>query len=155
MALATDLEIHKTGTDLLDLCADVQAHIPRSFRASMGHRIADECVQILVLIGRANAARQPHERAQHLEDLLERLHVVQILMRTAHAKQLIVTRLWAKSIELTDSIGKQTQGWLKSARARLGDTPAPAAAPSAAAPHAPAGHGTTASLFGPTAAPAA
>lgn len=153
MALATDLEIHKTGTELLDLCTDVQAHIPRSFRASMGHRIADECVQILVLIGRANAARQPGARAAHLEDLLERLHVVQILMRTAHARKLIVTSLWAKSIELTNSIGKQSNGWLTNTRARPGY--APAAAPAAAAPHTPAGYGTTASLFGSTAAPAA
>lgn len=155
MSLATNLDIHKTGVSLLELCADVQARIPRSFRASMGHRIADECVEILVLIGRANAARQAAERAAHLEDLLERLHVAQILMRTAHAKQLIATRLWAQSIELTDNIGKQANGWLKSARARLGDAPAPAATPTAAAPHARAGHGETASLFGPTTAPAA
>lgn len=52
MSLATDLEIHKQGTALLDLCADVQARIPRAFRASMGYRISDECVEILVLIGR-------------------------------------------------------------------------------------------------------
>ncbi len=58
MSLATDLEIHKQGTALLDLCADVQARIPRAFRASMGYRISDECVEILVLIGRANAARR-------------------------------------------------------------------------------------------------
>lgn len=152
MALATDLEIHKQGTALLDLCADVQARIPRAFRASMGYRISDECVEILVLIGRANAARQPQDRATHLEQLLERLQVAQILLRTAHAKRLIATKLWATSIELTDTIGKMANGWLKSARARITSGPAsdgttPATATPSAEPQ-----GYTPGLFDNTAA---
>ncbi|MBD9395174.1 four helix bundle protein [Acidovorax sp. ACV01] len=138
MSLATDLEIHKQGTALLDLCADVQARIPRAFRASMGYRISDECVEILVLIGRANAARQPQDRANHLEKLLERLQVAQILLRSAHAKRLIATKLWATSIELTDTIGKMANGWLKSARARV--TSGPTSEGAVATP----GSGTTA-----------
>jgi len=125
MSLATDLEIHKQGTALLDLCADVQARIPRAFRASMGYRISDECVEILVLIGRANAARQPQDRATHLEQLLERLQVAQILLRTAHAKRLIATKLWATSIELTDTIGKMANGWPSFARAAPTEYTAP------------------------------
>jgi hypothetical protein len=161
MSLATDLEIHKQGTALLDLCADVQARIPRTFRASMGYRISEECVEILVLIGRANAARQPQDRAQHINALLERLQVAQILLRTAHAKRLIATKLWAASIELTDSIGKQANGWLKSAHARIsghhGDGEAtPASATATTPPQQQQSQGYTPGLFdGNAAAPAA
>lgn len=155
MSLATDLEIHKQGLALLDLSTDVQSQIPRAFRASMGQRVAEECVEILLLICRANAARQPGDRAKHLEQLLESLHVAQMLLRTAHSKKLIATRLWAASIELTDSIGKQANGWLKNSRNRMGEG-AQAADPAApaiqAGEHAPAGYGITPSLFGPAAA---
>ena len=46
MALATSLEIYKQSSALLSLAVDVQANIPRAFRASMGTRIADECAAI-------------------------------------------------------------------------------------------------------------
>lgn len=162
MSLATDLDIHKQGLALLDLCTDVQAQIPRAFRASMGQRIANECVEILLFICRANAARQPGDRVAHLEQLQESLHVAQMLLRTAHAKRLIATRLWAASITLTDSIGKQAHGWARNTRARMGLVTAGSdedrdAAPSAAlmaAATPSAGMGYTPGLFD-TAAPAA
>lgn len=160
MSLSTDLDIHKQGLALLDLCTDVQANIPRAFRASMGQRVAGECVEILLRICRANAARQPADRIAHLEQLQESLHVAQMLLRTAHAKRLIATGLWARSIELTDSIGKQAHGWAKDTRKRMGlsqEEPCEGGAGGntvAARTPLPAGTGYTPSLFGP-AAPAA
>ncbi len=126
MTLSTQLDIYKQATQLLSLAVDVQAVIPRAFRASMGARIADECVELLVLIGRANAARDPGDRAAHIGYLLERLEVTTFLLRASHEKRLISRTLWANSILLTDSVGKQANGWLKSARSR-GNTAAPAA----------------------------
>lgn len=116
MALATSLEIYKQSSALLSLAVDVQANIPRAFRASMGTRIADECVDLLVLIGRANAARIADDRAMHIARLLEHLEVAVLLLRVAHDKKLISTKLWSTSITLTDSVGKQANGWLKHAR---------------------------------------
>ena len=118
MALTTDLDIYKQATGLLSLAIDVQAQIPRAFRASMGNRIADECVELLVLIGRANAARTGERRSALIETLLERLDVAKFLLRAAHEKRLIATKVWTSSIQLTDSVGKQANGWLRSARQR-------------------------------------
>lgn len=154
MSLATDLDIHKQGLALLDLCTDVQTQIPRAFRASMAQRVADECVEILLLICRANAARQPGERVAYLERLQESLHVAQMLLRTAHAKRLIATGLWARSIELTDSIGKQAHGWARDTRTRMGLHEGPRPDGGATRTTNPAGTGYTPSLFGP-ATPAA
>lgn len=132
MTLSTQLDIYKQATALLDLAVDVQAAIPRAFRASMGSRIADECVEVLVLVGRANAARQPEDRAMHIGYLLERLEVATYLLRASHNKKLISHGLWANSIKLTDSVGKQANGWLKNARERMGQNPSnPTAAPAA------------------------
>lgn len=120
MALTTELDIYKQASALLSLAIDVQSHIPRAFRASMGARIADECVELLVLIGRANAARTGPARAAHIDALLEHLDVARFLLRAAHdhRERLISTPLWSRSIALTDNLGKQAHGWLKSARPR-------------------------------------
>ncbi|MGE3346089.1 MAG: four helix bundle protein [Ramlibacter sp.] len=114
MALHTDLQIHKTGVELLTLAADVQSAIPRSFR-NFGNRISDECTELLVQIARANAAKG-QGKVPHIEQLLERLEVVTVLMRVAHAKRLVAQKLWAQSMQLTGSIGRQAGGWLKASR---------------------------------------
>jgi hypothetical protein len=113
MALHTDLQIHKVGVQLLSLAADVQAAVPRSFR-NYGHRISDECTELLVQIARANAA-MGRGKVPHIEQLLERLEVVAVLLRIAHAKRLISQQMWASSMQLTGSIGRQAGGWLKAA----------------------------------------
>jgi hypothetical protein len=115
MALHTELQIHKVGVELLGLAADVQAAIPRNFR-HFGNRISDECIELLVAIARANAARGS-AKAPHIELLLERLDAIAVLLRVAHGKRLVSQKLWATSMQLTGSIGRQAGGWLKSARA--------------------------------------
>lgn len=117
MSLHTDLAIYKSGTALLSLALDVQSQIRRVFRVALGTKITEECVAILVLIARANAARG-EDRAVHIKDLLEKLEVTVFLLRVSHDKELISHKLWASSITLTDSIGKQAGGWLKSANTR-------------------------------------
>lgn len=114
MALHTELQIHKVGVELLSLSADVQAAIPRSFR-NYGNRIGDECIELLIAIARANAAKG-QGKATHIEQLLERLDVVTVLMRIAHGKRLISQKLWSTSIQLTGNIGRQAGGWLKASR---------------------------------------
>lgn len=117
MSLHTDLAIYKQGTALLSLALDVQTQIPRVFRNALGAKITGECVELLVLIARANAARGT-DRAVHIAALLERLEVTTFLLRVSHDKRLIAHKLWASSIELTTGIGNQAGGWLKSAKAR-------------------------------------
>ena len=115
MALHNQLPIYKQGYDLLSLAADVQVNMPRTFKASLGNKIHSECVEILVLIGRANAARGMG-RAPHILALVERLEVVTLLLRLGHDKKFVSPKLWSGSVLLTTSIGKQAGGWLKSAR---------------------------------------
>lgn len=115
MALHNQLPIYKQGYDLLSLASDVQQNMPRAFKASLGSKIHNECVEILVLIGRANTARGTG-RAPHIIALVERVEVVTLLLRLSHDKRFISHKVWAGAVQLTDSIGKQAGGWLKSAR---------------------------------------
>ena len=86
--------------------------MPRDFKASIGGKLRDECVEIVVLIFRANVAR---EKAPHLGTLIERLQVAELLLRLSRDKHLISTGQYAKAIELTNSIGKQAGGWKRAA----------------------------------------
>jgi hypothetical protein len=110
MALHTHLPIYKLAYDLLDLAADLTRNFPRDFKASLGGRIRDECVDMLVLIGRANAATH---KVPHIAALLERLHVAELLLRLSHDKHFISHAQWARAVEITDRIGKQAGGWRK------------------------------------------
>jgi hypothetical protein len=78
MALHTNLPIYKVSYDLLDVITDLAKNMPRDFKASIGGKLRDECVEIVVLIFRANVAR---EKAPHLGTLIERLQVAELLLR--------------------------------------------------------------------------
>jgi hypothetical protein len=108
MALHTQLPIYKVAYDLLDIVTDLTKNMPRDFKRSIGGKISDECVEIVVLIFRANCVK---ERTAILTELIERLQVTELLLRLARDKRLIATTHYARAVELTQSVGKQANGW--------------------------------------------
>jgi len=112
MALHTQLPIYKVAYDLLDVVTDLTKNMPRDVKRSIGGKIGDECVEIVVLIFRANCSA---DRAAHLGELIERLQVIELLVRLARDKRWTSTGQYAAAIQLTQSIGKQANGWRRSA----------------------------------------
>ncbi|OBR52377.1 four helix bundle protein [Paraburkholderia tropica] len=112
MALHTQLPIYKVAYDLLDAVTDVVKNMQRDFKRSIGEKINFECIEITVLVFRANVAA---DKAPHLSELLERLQVIELLVRLATDKRLISRGAYAKIVEFTTSIGKQANGWRSSA----------------------------------------
>jgi hypothetical protein len=112
MATHTHLPIYKVAYDLLDVATSLVKNMQRDFKRSIGDKITTECIEITVLIFRANVAQ---EKAAHLLELLERLQVAELMIRLAKDKRLISQGAYAQAIELTTSIGKQANGWRKSA----------------------------------------
>ena len=110
MALHTDLNIHKTAYDLFDTVMDLVKPMPRDFKVPMGSKLRDECLAIIVLIFRANTAS---DKEPHLLTLIERLQVIELMLRLCRDKRLIATSHYANAIKLTNSIGKQANGWRK------------------------------------------
>jgi len=111
MANHTTLPIYKVAYDLLDTITDLAKNMPRDFKASIGAKLRDECTEIVVLIFRANVAT---DKESHLTALIERLQVSKLLLRLSKDKRLISVGQYAKSVELTNSIGRQATGWRKS-----------------------------------------
>ena len=83
MAIHTQLPIYKAAYDLLDAATDMTKNMPRDFKVSIGGKIREECVDVMVLIFRANTAR---DKTPHLTDLLERLQVAELLIRLSKDK---------------------------------------------------------------------
>jgi len=114
MALHHDLPIYRTGTRLLSLALKVQEQMPRSMKRILGEKITQHCVDMLDLMALANAS-QREDRASHIQQLLTHQRAVTVLLRVSHDSRYLSPKLWAESIELLGSVGKQAGGWLKAA----------------------------------------
>jgi hypothetical protein len=114
MALHTDLPIYKKGCDLLSLALDVQVQMPRAFKRSVGEKVHHHCVEMLDLMAMANASKR--DRTTYIQELLKHQRSAMTLLRVCFEKRLVSRDLWARSVQLLDSIGQQAGGWLKSSR---------------------------------------
>lgn len=112
MALHTNLPIYRDAYSLFDVIVDLAKNMPRDFKASIGGKLRDECIEIMTLVFRANTAR---DKSEHLNSLIERLQVAELLLRLSRDKRLISTAQYAKAITFTNDIGRQATGWRNSA----------------------------------------
>ena len=112
MAIHTELPIYRTGVRLLTLAVKVQEQMPRSMKRILGEKITQHCVEMLDLMALANASQRGN-RTEHIEALLTRQRAMTVLLRVSHDSRYLSPKLWAESIELLGSIGKQAGGWLK------------------------------------------
>lgn len=115
MALHTELPIYKHAYGLLRLSLVGKTNMRRDFKQSLGSRIHDECIEILVLIADANAAEE-QERPIVIKAMLKRVGKVEFLLRVCNDEKLISTKIWSDGIALLQAVGAQGGGWLNYAR---------------------------------------
>jgi len=112
MAIHTNLPIYKDAYALLDVVTDLVKNMQRDHKRTLGDKMTTEVIEITILVFRANVAQH---KEPHLMELLERLQVIELMVRLATDKRLISRPGYAKAVELTTSIGKQTNGWRRAA----------------------------------------
>ncbi len=112
MAIHSNLPIYKAAYTLLDVVTEMTRNMRRDFKRSIGEKIASECTEITILVFRANVA---HDKSPHLVALIERIEVINLMLRLAQDKRLISRPAYAAAVELTTSIGKQANGWRRAA----------------------------------------
>ena len=111
MAMHTELEIHKSAEELLGIVLNLVRNIPRDLKQVVGAKLRDECLQVIVLIGRANMAR---DKLPHLNQLLESIWMINYLLRAITNQGVIARAQHAKTMQATASIGRQANAWKKS-----------------------------------------
>jgi len=111
MAMHTELSIYNAAMGLLHMATNLTRNIPRDLKQSLGKRVIDECIDVLMLIARANSSR---DKRPHLEQLVEKVQVVEFMMRLFKDNRFISVPQHANAIEVTTSIGKQANAWKRS-----------------------------------------
>ena len=106
--LHTDLPIYKAAYDLLRVVIDATRNMPRDLKRTLGEKIAQEVIDIEVLVFRANVAR---DKAPYLDKLIERLQSAELLIRLSRDMRAISTKQYAEIVQLSGSVGKQARGW--------------------------------------------
>ncbi|WP_109512807.1 four helix bundle protein [Pseudomonas ovata] len=110
MAMHTELTIYKAALGLLQMATNLTRNVPRDLKQSLGRRVIDECIDVLMLIVRANSAR---DKRPHLGELVERVQVIEMMMRLFKDSRFISVTQLASAIEVTTSVGKQANAWKK------------------------------------------
>lgn len=111
MALHTELEIYKSAYQLMDMAVGYVVNLPRSVKHSIGTRLIDLCVGVMLLILRINCIRNVKDRIPHLDTLLEHKEETGLLLRLCKDKNFISIKQYGAAIELVTSVGKQAMAW--------------------------------------------
>lgn len=109
MAQYQHLPIYKVTYDLLSLIVKKTKDFPRDFKYSLGDRLREECIDLVVFIYKANSTKNKKE---HLNQILERVQVIELMVRLSKDLNLLNVKSYSEIVVLTDSIGRQTQGWI-------------------------------------------
>jgi len=115
MALYTTLPLYKVTYDLLKLTTNIIKHFPRDFKYSLGDKLRNEIVELVVKIYKANSSKI---KEPHLEEILERIQAIKLLVRLSKDLHLINVKKFSETSELIESISRQTNGWKKSSVCR-------------------------------------
>jgi four helix bundle protein len=113
MALFYELPVYKASYDLLMEIFELVKHFPREYKYSVGEKLKDEALEMIMNIYRANTRQQKKDTLQNAREHLE---VVRLLLRlTKDMKQININRFVDVNKKI-ENISKQLTGWQKSAQ---------------------------------------
>ena len=111
MALFYELPVYKSSYDLLMEIFELVKHFPREYKYTVGEKLKDEALEMIMNIYRANTRQQKKDTLQNAREHLE---VVRLLLRlTKDMKQININRFVDVNKKIED-ISKQLTGWQKS-----------------------------------------
>jgi hypothetical protein len=111
MAIHTELPIYKLTYELMLLTMELTKHMPRELKATLGRKLHEECFNLTILVYRANCATA---KTPHLDMLLERVQVAELLFRLAHDLRAISTGQYSRGVRAHGQ-DRQARQWLAQA----------------------------------------
>lgn len=115
MAQYKHLPIYKGAYDLLLRITIATKDFPREYKYTLGQKLKDEVMDLILFVYRANSVP---DRTAHIQSILERIQLIEVMMRLAHDLHVLTRGNYAGLAEMTDSLARQAQGWLKSSGKR-------------------------------------
>jgi hypothetical protein len=110
MAQYNHLPIYRTAYQLLVESTETIKEFPREYKYTLGQKLREEIIEIIVLVYRANSAKRKRD---FIEELLARLQVAELMIRLSHDMKILSLKRYSALAEKTTSIAKQASGWLK------------------------------------------
>jgi hypothetical protein len=112
MARYQHLPIYKLSYELLGRVMLVTKDFPRDHKYTLGQKLRDEIISVIVFIYRANSSEQ---KVSVINEILERILVVELLIRLSRDMRILTIKHYAGLVEMTESLARQAEGWKKSA----------------------------------------
>ena len=108
MALYYTLPIYKETYHLILLLFRLTKAFPREYKFTLCQDIKRDSMQLIRHIYRANSTP---DKSRHLIDFRDDFEIIKLQIRLCYDMRLIASQQLAEVIELTESIGKQVNGW--------------------------------------------
>lgn len=113
--LVANTQIYLDCRKLLDAILDITPSFPRAYKFSVGSKMHDLGINLMLEISAAYINRDRAVRIQHLVNFQADFEVLKTLLRIAGERKWILGKSrHADIIELTDAIGKQSTAWKNS-----------------------------------------
>ena len=110
MAKYEHLPIYKSAYELLELTAIKTKDFPVNFKGTIGFKLTEETFNLVLYIYKAN---QTKEKIPFITNAIETIEMIELLLRLSKDLKLINIESHVKFIEITDSLLKQSNGWLR------------------------------------------
>ena len=115
--LAKELQIYKDCIELADVILNIQQHLPRLLRYTIGQRMIDASLNMMHSIILAN--RRISERAKHCEEVAEGVEELGVCLRLITKRKCVSNKHQARIVELLVKVGRQANGWKNSAKSGM------------------------------------
>ena len=110
MAQYTHLQLYRTSYNLLLEVMHVTKNFPREFKYSLGEKIQNAIVELLICIYKANSAR---DRAGFILQIIEYAQFLGVYFRISFDLKIITEIKYTHFTQELASVSKQAQDWLQ------------------------------------------
>ena len=110
MAQYNTLPIYKATYDVLLRVMHAISHFPREYKYSLGEKIQNEIIELVIYIYKANSTKN---KVEFLTKMQEQIQLIYLLLRISHDMKLMPTEKYAGIVEMIDEVASQTKGWLR------------------------------------------
>lgn len=108
MALTEELPIYRATYRLLNMLIRATQDFPRFYKYSLGTRMVDVCLDMSMLLYKANSS---YEKVELIKEFLSKFSILQMLLRVCAEQKVIDTKKVAVFALEMEKIGKQATGW--------------------------------------------
>jgi hypothetical protein len=114
LKLASKTRIYVDTRRLLDEMIDITVNFPRAYKYSIGSRMRDISITLLLCAAKAYMEKDLGVRIRALTDFQTSFEVLKTLVRIAGERKWISLGRHAHIAELMESIGRQSTAWKNS-----------------------------------------